>query len=218
MRIPSSVKLIFIMKTDPLNRFILKGDGNAAKARYNMQTDPDQESLWVAKWRDDIATFLTKQQWSVPSVALQDIGTHVVRPFYLQPHVKLLDALEADPFQRFVILGFGIDAHVMIRSFRGDEPEIEEFVEHWRLLIASYLLSKSAMLGVAHPLLGLSEIGANVSRPPGIDKPPQLLLRTPPEGIRTISSSSSSLCDSHSNSFVFYLFLLYRCPHICEID
>lgn len=170
MRIPSSVKLIFIMKTDPLDRFILKGDGNAAKARYNMQTDPDQESLWVAKWRDDIATFLTKQQWSVPSVALQDIGTHVVRPFYLQPHVKLLDALEADPFQRFVILGFGVDAHVMIRSFRGDEPEIEEFVEHWRLLIASYLLSKSAMLGVAHPLLGLSEIGANVSRPPGTDK------------------------------------------------
>ena len=167
MRIPSSVKLIFIMKTDPFNRFILKGDGNAAKARYNMQTDPDQESLWVAKWRDEIASFLTKQQWSVPSVALQDIGTHIVRPFFLPARVSLLDALEGDPFQRFVIIGFGNDAHVMIRNFRGDEPEIEEFVEHWRLLIASYLLSKSAMLGVAHPLLGLSEIGANVPRPPG---------------------------------------------------
>ena len=33
-----------------------------------MQTDPDQESLWVAKWRDDIAAFLTKQQWSSPSI------------------------------------------------------------------------------------------------------------------------------------------------------
>jgi hypothetical protein len=161
------VKLIFIMKTDPFNRFILKGDGNAAKARYNMQTDPDQESLWVAKWRDEIASFLTKQQWSVPSVALQEIGTHIVRPFFLPARVSLLDALEGDPFQRFVIIGFGNDAHVMIRNFRGDEPEIEEFVEHWRLLIASYLLSKSAMLGVAHPLLGLSEIGANVPRPPG---------------------------------------------------
>ena len=41
-RIPSSVKLIFIMKTDPMNRFLIKGEGNAAKARYNMQTDPDQ--------------------------------------------------------------------------------------------------------------------------------------------------------------------------------
>ena len=167
MRIPSSVKLIFIMKTDPLNRFIIKGDGNAATARYNIQTNPDQESLWVAKWRDDISSFLTKQQWSVPSVALLDIGAHVVRPFFLPPSVKLIDALEADPFQRFVILRFGSDAHVMIRNFRGDEPEIEEFVEHWRLLISSYLLSKSAMLGVAHPLLGLSEIGANVPRPPG---------------------------------------------------
>ena len=36
------------------------------------------------------------------------------------------------------------------------------------LLISSYLLSKSALLGVAHPLLGLSEIGANVPRPPGL--------------------------------------------------
>ena len=56
------------MKTDPSNRFILKGDGNAAKARYNMQADSYQESVWVDKWRDDIALFLIKQQWSIPSV------------------------------------------------------------------------------------------------------------------------------------------------------
>jgi hypothetical protein len=39
-------------------------------------------------------------------------------------------------------LGCGIDTHITIRNFRGDEPEIEEFVEHWRLLIADYLRSK----------------------------------------------------------------------------
>jgi hypothetical protein len=38
--------------------------------------------------------------------------------------------------------GCGIDTHITIRNFRGDEPEIEEFVEHWRLLIADYLISK----------------------------------------------------------------------------
>ena len=70
IRIPTSVKLIFIMKTDPSNRFILKGDGNAAKARYNMQADSYQESVWVDKWRDDIALFLIKQQWSIPSVGM----------------------------------------------------------------------------------------------------------------------------------------------------
>lgn len=51
-----------IMSSIPL------GDGNAAKARYNMQADSYQESVWVDKWRDDIALFLIKQQWSIPSV------------------------------------------------------------------------------------------------------------------------------------------------------
>lgn len=164
MRIPASVKLIFIMKTDPLNRFILKGDGNAVKVRYNMATDPNQESLWNAKWRDDLAIYLTKQQFSVPSSSMQDLAANVPRPFCLSPNVKLRDVLEADPFQRFVVVGFENDAQVIIRNFRGDEPEIEEFVENWRLHIASYLMSKSAMLGVPYPLLGLSEIGANVPR------------------------------------------------------
>ena len=68
--IPSSVKLISIIKSDPLNRFVLLGDGNIAKVRFNMQTDPDQESLWVAKWRDDIASYITKQQWSSPSIGM----------------------------------------------------------------------------------------------------------------------------------------------------
>ena len=35
------------------------------------------------------------------------------------------------------LLGFGNDTRVMMRDFRVDEPEIEEFIEHWRRLIAS---------------------------------------------------------------------------------
>mmetsp|Transcript_1065 Transcript_1065/g.1187 ORF Transcript_1065/g.1187 Transcript_1065/m.1187 type:complete len:888 (-) Transcript_1065:21-2684(-) len=165
VRIPTSVKLIFIMKTDPSNRFILKGDGNAAKARYNMQADSFQETVWIDRWTDDIAIFLTKQQWAMPSVGLHEIGTHVVRPFFLPPRVKLLETLQADLKQRFLIIGFGNDTRVMMRDFRGDEPEIGEAVEHWRLLIASYLGSKKALPGGAQPLLGLSEIGTNVQRP-----------------------------------------------------
>ena len=34
-------------------------------------------------------------------------------------------------------MGFGNDTRVMMRDFRVDEPEIEEFIEHWRRLIAS---------------------------------------------------------------------------------
>ena len=146
-RIPSSVKLIFIMKTDPLNRFLIKGDGNAAKARYNMQIDPDEEGRWMNRWRDDIAAFMTKQQWASPTVGLHEIGAHVERPFFLPARVKLLDTLQQDPLQRFLVTGTGNDTRVMVRTFRGDEPEIEEYVEHWRLLIAQYLMSKSSVLG-----------------------------------------------------------------------
>jgi hypothetical protein len=70
-----------------------------------MQTDPDQESLWIAKWRDDIASLLNRQQWSGQSVGIQEIEGHVMRPFFLHPDVELLEVLAADPFQRFVIIG-----------------------------------------------------------------------------------------------------------------
>lgn len=90
-----------------------------------------------------------------------------MRPFFLHPGVQLLDVLAADPFQRFVIMGFGVEARVTIRTFRGDEPEIEKYVEHWRKLIINYLLSKNDVLGASHLPVGLSKIGAYVARPIG---------------------------------------------------
>ena len=124
--------------------------------------------MWLNKWRDDIALFLTKQQWACPTVGLHEIGAHVERPFFLPARVKLLETLQLDPLQRFIVTGVGNDTRIMIRTFRGDEPEIGEYVEHWRLVILQYMLSKCAALGVSQPLLGLSEIGANVPRPPGV--------------------------------------------------
>ena len=162
--------------------------------------------------------YLTLHVSEYITTGLHEIGTHVVRPFFLPPRVKLLDTLQGtyllyctfygqyfrsihasrsslrylsfpsfppsfltspfpllfysspflssppphppfllfsatptnhllqqthptlltgDPQQRFVILGFGNDTRVMMRDFRVDEPEIEEFIEHWRRLIAS---------------------------------------------------------------------------------
>jgi hypothetical protein len=75
-------------------------------------------------------------------IAILEIEARIERPFFLHPDVHLRDVLAQDPFQRFVILGSGIDTHVTIRNFRGDEPEILEYVEHWRLLIADYLITK----------------------------------------------------------------------------
>ena len=124
--------------------------------------------MWLNKWRDDIALFLTKQQWACPTVGLHEIGAHVERPFFLPGRIKLLETLQLDPLQRFIVTGVGNDTRIMIRTFRGDEPEIGEYVEHWRLVILQYMLSKCAALGVSQPLLGLSEIGANVPRPPGV--------------------------------------------------
>ena len=88
--IPSSVKLIYIIKSDPLNRFVLQGEGNVAKVRFNMQTDPDQESLWVAKWRDDIASFLTKQQWSSPSIGTCQLCCNHVTQFFSDHLIQYL--------------------------------------------------------------------------------------------------------------------------------
>ena len=89
--IPSSVKLLSIIKSDPLNRFVLLGDGNIAKVRFNMKTDPDQESLWVAKWRDDIAAYIMKQQWSSPSIGM---WYHLLFSYIILYYVMPCDLVE----------------------------------------------------------------------------------------------------------------------------
>ena len=65
-------------------------------------------------------------------------------------------------------MGHGSEARVTIRIFRGDEPEIVEYVEQWRVLIHVYLISKCETLGSLHLQVGLSKIGAYVSRPTGM--------------------------------------------------
>ena len=64
-------------------------------------------------------------------------------------------------------MGHGPEARVTIRIFRGDEPEIVEYVEQWRVLICAYLISKCDTIGSLNLPVGLSKIGAYVSRPTG---------------------------------------------------
>ena len=65
-------------------------------------------------------------------------------------------------------MGHGPEVRVTIRIFRGDEPEIVEYVEQWRVLICAYLISKCDTIGSLHLPVGLSKIGAYVSRPIGM--------------------------------------------------
>ena len=67
-----------------------------------------------------------------------------------------------------MITGYASEARVTIRIFRGDEPEIVEYVEQWRVLICAYLISKCDTIGSLHLPVGLSKIGAYVSRPMGM--------------------------------------------------
>ena len=91
------------------------------------------------------------------------------KPIETSPHQSHQFLINFCPplFHRFVIMGFGSESRVTIRTFRGDEPEIEKFVENWRTLIETYLLSKSDELGSRNLPVGLSKIGAYVTRPIG---------------------------------------------------
>ena len=110
-------------------------------------------------------TFLTLTLYIV---GIDSIELNISRPFFLHQSVQLIDILSADPFQRFVITGHASEARVTIRIFRGDEPEIVEYVEQWRVLICAYLISKCDTIGSLHLPVGLSKIGAYVSRPMGM--------------------------------------------------
>ena len=110
-------------------------------------------------------TFLTLTLYIV---GIDSIELNISRPFFLHQSVQLIDILSADPCQRFVITGHGPEARVTIRIFRGDEPEIVEYVEQWRVLICAYLISKCDTIGSLHLPVGLSKIGAYVSRPMGM--------------------------------------------------
>ena len=112
-------------------------------------------------------TCLQRILYIFPIIGICSLESNIPRPFFLHQSVQLIDILSVDPFQRFVIMGHGPEARVTIRIFRGDEPEIVEYVEQWRVLICAYLISKCDTIGSLHLPVGLSKIGAYVSRPIG---------------------------------------------------
>lgn len=153
-RLPTSIKLIDVLRTDPLNRFIITGEGNGIRAKYNFHLSEEQVASLVDQWRDNICRYLTCQP---NSVGLSDIGSNVSRPFCLPNSIKLLDTLLADPQGRFAISGEGSNIRAR-RLFHVDEPEVHELVDEWRQNICEFLL-------VNNIPMSLSDIGSNVVRP-----------------------------------------------------
>jgi hypothetical protein len=153
-RLPSSVKLIDVLRTDPLNRFIITGEGNGIRAKFNFHLTEDQISCLVEQWRENISRFLSSQ---ASSVGLSDIGSNVARPFCLPNSIKLLDTLQNDPVGRFAISGEGSTMRAR-RVYRPEDAEVFEACEDWRRSICHFV--------AMHPMhTTLSDIGFNVARP-----------------------------------------------------
>jgi hypothetical protein len=153
-KLPTSVKLIDVLKSDEQNRFNVSGEGNSIRAKFNFNLNEGQIAAYVEQWREQISRFLSTQS---TTVGLSDIGSHVQRPFCLQNSFKLLDILQNDPLDRFAVSGDGSGMRAR-RIFRVDDKEIVEYVEEWRRAIACYLATQ-------YSTVSLSDIGSNANRP-----------------------------------------------------
>lgn len=183
-RLPTSVKLIDVLRTDPSNRFIITGEGNNIRAKFNFHLNEDQIASLVEQWRESISRFLSTQS---TTVGLSDIGSHVARPFCLPNSIKLLETLQSDPQGRFAISGEGSSMRAR-RIFRVDDDEIIDFVEDWRNSIARYL-------GAQYTTVSLSDIGSNVSRPPRLPTSVKLIevMRADPRNRFVLSGDGNNI-------------------------
>lgn len=155
--IPRSLKLIDVLKFDPENRFFISGEGSNIKIKLNFKlSDQDIETL-QNQWRDQISKYLGSQS---SAIGLSDIGASVSKPFYLPTTIKLLETLQTDPLNRFVLSGEGNNMRAR-RVFRVDEEEILQYVDEWRDLIAQFLSFQKVPAT-------LSDIGSSVARPPNL--------------------------------------------------
>jgi hypothetical protein len=157
LSLPLSLSLSIYLSLLPLSPL---GDGNAAKARYNMQADSYQESVWVDKWRDDIALFLIKQQWSIPSV-----GTtrHSAVNCSATPDLSCPFPSKSNLF--YLFLSYCTPSCVLIahssQSFFS-LPLIGSFSPSLSRYLSLFL---SFSLPLSHSISGLHEIGTHVVRP-----------------------------------------------------
>ena len=100
--IPKVIKLIDILKYDSENRFYVTGDGNNVKVKFNFKLTDQEIELLQTQWRESISKYLSTQS---SAISLSDIGANVNKPFHLPNTVKLLDTIQGDPQNRFVVSG-----------------------------------------------------------------------------------------------------------------
>ena len=138
-----------------------------------MQADSYQESVWVDKWRDDIAFFLIKQQWSIPSVGAyvrhqslilhggndgrtSEIADASYRDHSHATHGTFFTAPRNHELHldRQFMQSLLLEAHALFPSRGGSCP-----------LPFSFLLSEFLTLHIPYITTGLHEIGTHVVRP-----------------------------------------------------
>lgn len=100
--IPKIIKLIDILKYDSENRFYVTGDGNNVKVKFNFKLTDQEIELLQTQWRESISKYLSTQS---SAISLSDIGANVNKPFHLPNTIKLLDTIQSDPLNRFVVSG-----------------------------------------------------------------------------------------------------------------
>lgn len=154
--VPSSVKLIEVLKSDPANRFILANDDvGGIKIQYNYANlTSEQITSLKDQWRENVSRFLSNYS---TSLSIQDISTYVSRPPYLDESITLYDILKSDQNGCFAISGELPNIRVR-RVYRVDDPAIAQFVEDWRTAVANFLASQSVSVS-------LSDIGSSIARP-----------------------------------------------------
>ena len=100
--IPKSIKLVDILKYDSENRFYVTGEGNSLKIKYNFKLSSQEIEQLQSQWRENISKYLSTQS---SAISLSDIGANVMKPFHLPNTIKLLETIQNDPQNRFVISG-----------------------------------------------------------------------------------------------------------------
>ena len=99
-------RLIDILRFDPENRFHMIGEGhsNNIRIKLNYKLTEEETLALQNQWREQISNFLSNQN---SAISLSDIGANVVKPFQLPITVKLLETLQTDLKERFILSGEG---------------------------------------------------------------------------------------------------------------
>jgi len=159
--VPNSIKLLDVLKCDPLQRFLIVGEGNNIRAKLNFILNDEQMASVIDQWRDNISRFLSTT-WT--TVSLVDIDAHVIRPIFLPDSVSLADVLSTDPAGRFAVSGDEGNGSTIPNTLRArrifhvDDPEISVYVDTWRVEISRFLATQ-------YSAVSLSDIGSSIPRP-----------------------------------------------------